>query len=359
MEKLSALSFDIGPIRPPSEGGSYSLLIRVTRNCPWNRCRFCYGIPYHRERFELRSIEAIKHDIDTAKKISDEINRVSQELGHGGKANGEVGTAMIRSDPALNTNHSFVTVFNWIASSGRSAFLQDADSLVIKTPDMIEVIQYLKKIFPSLTRITTYARAKTVFRKSPEDLRALHDAGLTRLHIGLESGDDEVLSSMEKGVTSEQHIIAGKKAKEAGFQLSVYVMPGLGGREMSQQHALNTARVLNTINPDYIRFRSFIPRPNTPLGEAYLQGNLEVTSPHERLIELKILITAVEVTSHVCFDHFMNSWRNHSGKLLFTQDYEGYQFPQEKQKVLDLIEEGLSIDESMHVHAKDLVGLGL
>ncbi|MFC1958428.1 radical SAM protein, partial [Chloroflexota bacterium] len=293
MNKLSIYSFEIGAIRPPSEGGSCSLLIRVTRNCPWSRCKFCYGTLYNREKFQLRGVEDIKKDIQAAKAISDEIKQVSWQLGYSGQINNVVGSTIIQRDPELRASHSFVTVFNWLSSGGRTAFLQDADSLIMRTPDLIEVIKYLKETFPSLERVTSYARAKTIYRKTMEELKGIRAAGLSRLHIGLESGDDELLKHIDKGVTAEQHIIAGKKAKKAGFEFSAYVMPGLGGRTRSEQHAKNTARVLNEINPDYIRLRPFVPRPDTPLFDEYETGVFQLSSPHERLRELKTMIEAL------------------------------------------------------------------
>ena len=357
MKKLSTHSFELGAIRPPSEGGSHSLLIRVTRNCPWSRCKFCYGTPYNREKFQLRGVEDIKKDIQAAKTISDEIKQVSWQLGYAGQINNVVGSKIIQRDPDLNESYSFVTVFNWLSSGGRTAFLQDADSLIMRTPDLIEMIKYLKETFPSLERITSYARAKTIYRKTLEELKGIRVAGLNRLHVGLESGDDELLEHIDKGVTAEQHIIAGRKAKEAGFEFSVYVMPGLGGPTMSEQHAKNTARVLNEINPHYIRFRPFVPRPNTPLFDEYRSGKLQILSPHERLRELKTMIEGLTVTSRVCFDHMMNAWRKESGELLFTYDYEGYKFPKEEGVVLELIEEGLRVSESLHIDAKEMVSM--
>jgi radical SAM superfamily enzyme YgiQ (UPF0313 family) len=305
----------------------------------------------------LRAVEDIKKDIQAAKTISDEIKQVSWQLGYAGQINNAVGATIIQREPNLSENHSFVTVFNWLSSGGRTAFLQDADSLIMRTPDLIEAIKYLRETFPSLERITSYARAKTIYRKTLEELKGIRAAGLNRLHVGLESGDDELLEHVDKGVTAEQHIVAGRKAKEAGFEFSVYVMPGLGGRSRSEQHAKNTARVLNEINPHYVRLRPFVPRPNTPLFDEYEMGGFQISSPHERLRELKTMIGALTVTSRVCFDHMMNAWRKESGELLFTQDYEGYKFPEEKGKVLELIEEGLGVNESMHIDAKDMVAM--
>ena len=357
MEKLSSYSFEIGTIRPPSEGGSCSLLVRITRNCPWSRCKFCYGTLYNSEKFQLRTVEEIKKDIQAAKAISNGIKEESWQLGYTGEINNAVGAAIIQRDPSLRASHSFIMVFNWLGAGGRTAFLQDADSLIMRTAGLIEVIRYLKDVFPTLERITSYARAKTIYRKTMEELKSIRSVGLNRLHVGLETGDDELLRYIDKGVTAEQHIVAGRKAREAGFELSAYVMPGLGGRVMSGQHAKNTARVLNEINPDYIRLRPFVPRRDTPLFDEYERGEFQLTSPHERLREIQTMVEALTVTSRLCFDHMMNSWRKESGELLFTQDYEGYKFPEEKEMVLALIREGLQISESMHIDARDMVAM--
>jgi len=355
-EKLSTYSFEMGPIRPPSEGGSYSLLIRVTRNCPWGRCKFCYGFPFNHEKFQLRPVQEVKKDIQTAKAISEGIKSMSWKLGYGGQINEIVGT-VVQNNPSLSMNHSFVIVFNWLFSGAHTAFLQDADSLITKTPQLVEAIKYLKETFPTLERVTTYARAKTIYRKTPEELKDLRAAGLTRLHVGLETGDDELLKYVEKGVTAEEQIIAGRKAKAAGLELSEYVMPGLGGRIRAEQHAKNTARVLNEINPDFVRLRPFVPRPETPLYDEYQTGEFQLSSAHERLMELRTLISNLNVTSRICFDHFMNSWHKSSHDLLFRQDYDGYKFPEEKDTVLALIEEGLTVDESKHIDAAQMVNM--
>ena len=164
--------------------------------------------------------------------------------------------------------------------------------------------------------------------------------------------------SIRKGVTSAEQIDGGKKAVAAGFQLSEYWMPDLGGRERWRQHAENTARVLNEISPNYIRSRPFVPRQETEIFEDYAQGRLHISSPHERLEELHVMIKNLNVTSRVCFDHNMNSWTNKQGGLLFSQDYEGYKFPEEKALVLGLIKEGLAVDESRHIDIKELIALG-
>lgn len=354
-EKIVKLSFAIGVYRPPSEGGSASLLLRITENCPWNRCTFCEL--YKENSFVYRSVKAIKSDIDAVKKISDEISAVSREMGQDGRITRDVGMAILRADPSLNSNPSFITVFNWLYSGGKTAFLQDADSMIMRPQEFLDVLKYLREKLPALVRVTSYARSKTLAQRKQEDLKAFRDAGLDRLHVGLETGDDELLKIVRKGVTGAEQIAGGKKAMAAGFQLSEYWMLDLGGRERWRQHAENTASVLNAVNPHYIRSRPFVPRMGTPIYEDYEQGRLHISSPHERLEELRVLIERLNVTSRVCFDHNINAWTNRRGGLLFHQDYEGYKFPEEKPLLLELIREGLSIDESRHVDVKDLIAM--
>jgi radical SAM superfamily enzyme YgiQ (UPF0313 family) len=179
-------------------------------------------------------------------------------------------------------------------------------------------------------------------QKSIGELTAIYKAGLDRLHVGLETGDDALLKRIKKGVTAEAHIKGGRKALQAGFQLSEYWMPGLGGKSMLADHAVNTAKVLNAINPHYIRSRPFYPIPGTPMYTEVQNRTFELVSAEELLLELKKMISALDVTSRVCFDHAGNFWKNRSGGLLFSHAYEGYKFPEEKEVVLALIDEGLS-----------------
>jgi len=342
-EKIANLSFSVGVYRPPSEGGSASLLLRITENCPWNKCTFCEM--YKGEAFALRSVKDIKADIDNVKRISDELSAVSEKMGHEGRITREVGSVLLQTEPVLYDNYCFITVFNWLASGGKTAFLQDANTIIMRPEELVEVLRHLRQTLKTLERVTSYARSKTLAQRKPEELQAIREAGLDRLHVGLESGNDEVLARIRKGVTSAELIEGGRKAMEAGFQLSEYWMPGLAGIDLWRRHAEDTARVLNAINPHYIRSRPFVPSSRTPIYEELAQRRLKVSSRHDRLEELRVTIEGLDVTSRVCFDHMMNSWRNRRGGLLFHQDYEGYKFPEEKQHVLDLIQEGLSVGE--------------
>ena len=352
---------DLGPIRPPSEGGSHSLLIRATRNCPWNNCTFCYGISYHHKKFELRPPEDIKKDIDTVKTVKEKITAVSMELGFDGEVNAEVFRAIYKDNPQITSSPTFVTIFNWMGSGGKTVFLQDADSLIMKTDRLIEVLTTIRRSFPSVERITTYSRAKTALKKTLEELKNLRTAGLSRLHVGLETGDGDLLKLVKKGVTPEEHIRSGRKVVDAGIALSLYVMPGLGGLDRSFDNAIHTADVLNEIHPDYIRLRPFAPRPGTPLFEAYENGELRLLSPHGVIREIGMLVERLSTSAKLCFDHVRNpSYRTGRRVVpLFDQGYEGYRFPEAKQTVLEIVKKGLEIPESDYVRIEDLMAVTL
>lgn len=335
-------NFETGMYRPPSEGGSSSLLVRFTRNCPWNQCTFC--AMYKTERFQLRSLEEIKADIDAMAALAHDLAAESIRLGQNGRITGEVIRALVNRAPGLAEHQGAYMLIEWLLSGGRTAFLQDGNSLIMPPGDLIQALTYLKSTLPSITRITTYARSRTLAQRSLEDLQAIRAAGLDRLHLGMESGDDELLRQVRKGVDADGHIAGGRKAMAAGFQVSEYWMPGLGGRDLSEQHARNTARVLNAINPHYIRSRPFRPLPGTPMYDQFRAGKLTLQTPEEQLREIGLMVSALDVTSKVCFDHAGNYWRTPDGDLVFSHDYEGYQFPADKDKVLARIRLGLNFD---------------
>jgi radical SAM superfamily enzyme YgiQ (UPF0313 family) len=243
-------SFEQGPIRPPSE--AYSLLLRVTRNCPWNRCEFCHT--YQGEKFSLRSIEEVKKDIDAIREVVSEIRSLSWSKGLGGEITAPLANFILQHPHQYPEGYRCVIL--WLYTGGKNVFLQDANNLIHKAKDLVEILNYLKKTFPSIERITTYARAKTVSQKTAEGLRDIYQAGLSRIHIGLETGYDPLLQYVQKGVTAQEHIDAGRRVRESGISLSEYVVLGLGGQGMWREHAAETANVLNQIGPDFIRVRT-------------------------------------------------------------------------------------------------------
>ncbi|NHM27514.1 radical SAM protein [Desulfofundulus sp. TPOSR] len=316
---------EMGPIRPPSEGKDRSLLLRVTRNCPWNRCEFCRT--YKNKTYSLRSVEEIKADIDTVKALAGEIKATSWRLGFRGDIRQEVVTTFINENPALYSSayndpgtverrlESLANVVHWLSSGARTVFLQDANAPQIRTADLVEILHYLKVNFPTIERITSYARSKTIARKSQEDLKRLREAGLSRLHIGLESGCDEVLACIQKGTTADEHILAGKKTKEAGIELSEYYMPGLGGKKWSKKHALESARVLNEIDPDFIRLRTLVPRLGTPLYDRIQAGEFEPLTEDEVVEEIALFVEHLDCHAYLASDQMCNLLWEVEGQL--------------------------------------------
>lgn len=331
--------FETGEYRPPSEGGSSSLLVRLTRNCPWNHCTFC--AMYKGEKFELRPSSEIIHDIDAMHRISLELAEISTQSGQKGSITSVVVSEFFKKKPDLYFHPGVGMLIGFLAAGGKTAFLQDADSLIMKAEDLVEVLSHLKACFPSIERITSYGRSRTIARKPAEDLARIRKAGLNRIHIGLETGDADLLKIIKKGSAPEDHVKGGRKAMEAGFQVSEYWMPGLGGKARSKDHALNTAKVLNLINPHYIRSRPFTPRPGTIFYQTTIKNKPDRMSPKEQLLEIHQTLEALEVTSRICFDHDGNYWTGSDGRLLLSQSYEGYPFPEKKEQVLSLIQSGI------------------
>lgn len=320
--------FEQGPIRPPNE--ARSLLLRFTRNCPWNQCLFCPV--YKTRKFSLRTVDEIKHDIQAAKRIADEIKAFSWKLGHSGAVNDAViGTLFNQPGTSLN----YKSIAAWLYYQTDACFLQDADNLIMKTKDLVEVLTYLKEQFPDIKRITTYSRSRTVIRKSVDALKQIRRAGLDRVHIGLETGYDALLKLMKKGVTAAQHIEAGKKLLKAGMEVSEYVMPGLGGQEMWREHAVETATVLNQINPDFIRLRSLRVPGHVPLHEKLRDGSFSMQTDDMLAEEIKLFIETLEgITSTVTSDHIMNLLEEVCGK-----------FPDDKAKMIEIIQAYQALSE--------------
>jgi len=190
--------------------------------------------------------------------------------------------------------------------SARTAFIGDSNSLVAKTDLLCEVLRTLYASFPHLERVTSYARAKTITKKDLDDLKELRKAGLVRLHVGLESGDAETLEFIQKGANPEEQIAAGRKAKEAGFELSLYILLGIGGKQRWKEHADATARVLNEIDPLFIRVRNLVPQPGSPLYEMKQKGEFAMSPPDLVLAEERRIIERLEVTSEFLSDHISN-----------------------------------------------------
>jgi len=273
--------------RPPSEANS--LLIQATIGCPHNKCSFCSM--YKESHFKIRPVEDIKEDLRSARQYYGE----------------------------------FV----------ESLFFPDGNTIIMKTAQLVEIISYARELFPHLRRITVYGSARFVNKKSVEDLQQLKDAGLSRIHTGMESGDDVTLQRIHKGTTAAEIIEAGLKLKKVGIDTSEYYLVGIGGKERWREHALESARALSVFSPDFIRLRTFVPIPGTPIYEEYKQGSFELLRPHEALLEIGLLISNLNCEgSYVLSDHISNYW-NITGSL-----------PDDREIMLGGIKEALTIPEN-------------
>jgi radical SAM superfamily enzyme YgiQ (UPF0313 family) len=317
--------FEQGPIRPPSE--AQSLLVRVTRNCPWNHCSFCPI--YKRAKFSIRPTEHVIKDID-------QVYEFIQILKGYSDLNGQIlyeDANKIAKDLDKEQQPAFYASFQWVINGMRSIFIQDANSMVIKPQNMLAILNHLTNRFSKVARITSYARSHTIARISDQNLAAMRAAGLNRIHIGLESGSDKVLANVKKGVDQKTHVKAGRKIKQAGMELSEYVMPGLGGRALSHEHAVQSALALNQINPDFIRIRTLAIPNSTPLYHQVASKGFEKLSDIEMVKELRTFIQSLEgITSRIKSDHILNLFQEIEGRL-----------PQDKASLLAVIDSFLKM----------------
>jgi radical SAM superfamily enzyme YgiQ (UPF0313 family) len=261
--------FELGPIRPVAE--ARSLLIRTTRGCPWNKCDFC--VNYQDMSFSIRKVDEIKEDIARAADY------------HGA--------------------HPFT-----------SCFLQDGDSFLMKTTDLLQVLACVSEHFPGLERITSYGRAATMVRKSHQEMTELCQAGLNRLYCGMESGSDTVLERIHKGATAADIIQAGRQAKAAGMEISEFLIMGLGGRELSEDNALQTAAACNQIDADFVRVRTIGVKVGSRLEQTWQRGEYVLQSEEELIAEQRLFLEHLEgITSYYSNDHAVNLLMEVEGQL--------------------------------------------
>lgn len=325
-EKNGYKGFEQGPIRPPSEAGS--LLLRISRNCPWNRCTFC---PVYKGRdFSLRPVEDVLEDINRVHRYVLEIRKCADKSGKVYPADIE----RLRALDGAGDRAALNAALQWASSGMRSIFLQDANSLVIKPERLITILQHLQRCFPWVERITSYGRSHTIARISAHNLQLMAKAGLSRIHIGMESGSDKVLARIKKGVDKKTHIAAGQKVKKAGMELSEYIMPGLGGKDLSEEHALESADALNQINPDFIRLRTLAIPEHVELYAEYSRGDFQKLGDVETARELLVFLQALDgITSTLKSDHILNLFENLEGR-----------YPKDKEKMVGIVREFLELD---------------
>ena len=282
-------------------------------------------------------MEEVIKDIEAVEAISEGMKEIARQMGYSGQLT-EMASMFSNQ---LQYGQCVHNVALWLATGGKSAFLQDSNTLIMRTRELTQVLTFLRKTFPNLKRVTTYGRSHTAARKSLAELKQLKDAGLDRMHIGLETGYDPLLAYMEKGCTAKNHIEGGQKVTEAGISLCEYVMPGLGGRRMSQEHALETAKVLNEIDPDYIRLRSLHVSNSIPLWARLQNGDFELQTEDEVVKEIAIFVENLHVTSYLKSDHILNLLMDVEGKM-----------PEDKGKCLNIINKYLFLPDGERLNFK-------
>ncbi len=320
-------TFRIGPIRPPSEANS--LLLQVTNGCTWNRCKFCQL--YRHTKFKAYSADSIKADIDNMVYQAQVVERYRNHDGTW-DIDGLNRKLMEGTD---DERQCLYMMANWIIGGAENVFLQDGNTTALSSGRLTDVLVYLRQAFPSIKRITSYGRAENLAKVSGEEFAELKAAGLDRIHSGFESGSDAVLKKVNKGVTQQQEITAGKNVKAGGIELSIYFMPGLGGRELSEDNALGTAHVVNEVDPDFLRIRTAAIKPGTELYEDFVNGEFTLCSDDEKLMEIRTVIERAEgVETYLVSDHMIN----------LLQDVEG-SLKNDKSRMLGMIDRYLALPD--------------
>lgn len=233
--------------RPPSEAGS--LIIQLTIGCARNTCTFCSM--YKDKTFRVRPLNDVVEDLVAARKY-------------------------YKDYPV------------------KKIFLADGDALIVKTKDLLYIFEQIYSIFPEVEKVSMYGAPKDILIKSLEELTILRKAGLQMIYMGIESGDDQVLSDVKKGVSAAEMITAGNKLKEAGIIVSVTLISGLGGKKYLQEHAVHSAQVVNSINPHYLGFLTLMVDEGTPMYDIVEKGDMELLSPREVLEEMKLFLKNID-----------------------------------------------------------------
>lgn len=279
---MTVYEYDYPLYRPPSE--AYSLIIQATLGCSQNKCTFCSM--YKSKKFTIKPLEQIKKEID---------------------------------------------FFRIYVKKAERIFLADGDALIIPMKILKEIFIYINEKFPEAERISLYGSPKSILLKTPEELLELKKLGLGLIYLGVESGSDKILSSVKKGASREEIITAGKKVKKVGIPLSVTAIAGLGGKENSSEHALETAALISEINPDYFGVLTLMLEEGTELLEEYKKGKFIPLSSSEILEETKLMIKNINVKEKCIFRS------NHASNYVSLKGT----LPYEKENILKTIDYAL------------------
>ncbi len=325
-KEIFPYSFEQGPVRPPAEANS--LLLLLTRNCPWNHCTFC---PIYKDKkFSIRSVEHVIRDIDTAYKF---ISLIKNQCGDDGRLTQAIINKIGKSVKPVEYS-LFNAVLHWYSAGMKSVFFQDANSIILKPADLIKILHHINKCFPDVERITSFGRTQTILNISDKNLKVYADLGLNRIHVGLETGSDKILKLVKKGCTKEMHIRAGQKIKKAGIELSECVLLGLGGKNLSKEHALETADTINQINPSIIRFLT-LAAPTAEIFGGHGSDEYIPSTDLDIAEEVKLFIESLNgVTTYIESNNILN----------LLQEVEGT-MPDAKEFMIDVLNSFISLSD--------------
>jgi radical SAM superfamily enzyme YgiQ (UPF0313 family) len=271
--------------RPPSE--AFSLILQVTIGCSHNRCTFCGT--FREKEFRIKTFDEIKTDVEVVYPYYKDIDRI---------------------------------------------FLADGNALIIPTPDLLKILELLYSTFPKLTRVGVYGSPSDLLKKSVDELKRLREAGLGIVYLGLESGSDKILKRVCKGALAKHMITGVTKVKDAGIKISVIMILGLGGKEHSTEHATESARVLNAMDPDYIGALTLMVVEGTEIYDEVQNGKLEILEPRDVFQELKILIENLELTNCIFRANHASNYIPVGGTL-----------PNDKAKILRKLDKALASED--------------
>lgn len=278
--------YDYPLYRPPSE--AYSLIIQATLGCSHNKCTFCNM--YKNKKFKIKPLEQIKQEID---------------------------------------------FFRMYIKKAERIFIADGDALIIPMKILKEIFLYIKEKFPEIKKISLYGSPKSILLKKEEELQELKNLGLELIYLGVESGNNKILEKIKKGATKEEILKAGKKIKDAGLSLSVTVIAGLGGKENSKEHSIDTAKLISEINPDYLGVLTLMLEDGTELLEEYKKGNFNILSNVEILEEIKLMVENINVKRDCIFRS------NHASNYVSLKGT----LPYEKENIINSINYALKNNE--------------
>jgi len=280
-KEFSNMHYEGMMIRPPSEANS--ILLQVTLGCSHNKCTFCGT--FREKRFNIKKDDIIFQDIEFAKTNCQRQDRL---------------------------------------------FICDGDALIVPQKRLVNILKRIKERLPWVQRVGLYANTKGIAMKSDEQLKELRDLGVKIAYMGLESGDDIILKEIKKGADSSKMIKMGKRVRQAGIQLSITVLNGLGGRKNSKSHAVETGRVLSAIDPEFVGALSLMLVPGTELFEQHEKGDFELINPEEMLEELRLMIASTHLSNGLFHANHASNYLPIRAKL-----------PEEKEKTLELISQAL------------------